>query len=162
MSINTLKIQHGMEVFSSDGQKIGSVGEVYNSGNMGTESGAQATSTVEEESSANPDGGGFGFLSNLTSEGSEGGAQGTDFTRDPVEVREEYGGAAPSTATASGGGYFKVSGGGFLGLGGPDLYIPFSAVETVAADGVVTLSFSKDDVAERFNRQPAGVGNSNS
>lgn len=162
MSINTLNIQHGMEVFSSDGQKIGSVGAVYNSGNVGTESGAQATSTVEEESATNPDGGGFGFLGNLVSGGPEGGAQGTDFTRDPVEVREEYGGAAPSTATTSDGGYFEMSEGGFLGVGASHLYIPFSAVETVAADGVVTLSVSKDDAAERFKRQPAEVGNSNS
>jgi hypothetical protein len=69
-------------------------------------------------------------------------------------MREEYGTTATATQGQGDSGYFKVSEGGILGLGAKDLFVPFTAVETVAADGVVTLSYTKDEVDSRFDDKP--------
>lgn len=164
MSTNTFDVQHGMEVFSSDGEKIGTVEEVFEGTGTGTESGAQATSTADESSFSTQNPSGFGFANPLgldqNSMGNEDGG-GFDATRDPMDLQAEYGTTATATRTTGDTGYFKVSEGGFLGLGAKDLFIPFTAIETVAADGVVTLSYAKDDVASNFNREPDGSDNSN-
>jgi hypothetical protein len=157
MSTNTFDIQEGMEVYASDGQKIGKVDEVYDNAGGATESGAQATSTADESSSYHQDNTDFGVADNLTLDrdptGARGGS-GYDVTRDPTEMREEYGTTATATQGQGDTGYFKVSEGGILGLGAKDLFVPFTAVETVAADGVVTLSYTKDEVDSRFDDKP--------
>ena len=84
-----------------------------------------------------------------------------DATRDPTELREEYGTTATATQPQGDTGYFTVSEGGILGLGAKDLFIPFTAVETVAADGVVTLAYTKDDADSRFDHEPDGADDSN-
>ena len=66
MAINTFDIQEGMEVFASDGQKIGKVNEVHADSGAATESGAQAMSTVDESESNTGGGGDFGAADNLT------------------------------------------------------------------------------------------------
>lgn len=164
MSVNTFDIQEGMEVFSSDGEKIGKVNEVHAESGVATESGAQATSTAAESESNDGGSGGFGAADNLTlgrvfTDDSAGSNH--DATRDPTEMREEYGATATVTPVQGGTGYFTLSEGGILGLGAKDLFIPFTAVETVAADGVVTLSCTKDDAGNRFNHEPDGVNDSN-
>jgi hypothetical protein len=160
VSINTFDIQEGMEVFSSDGEKIGNVGEVFDNPRGVTESGAQATSTADEGNANTSDNtsGIAGVINRGVGEGGRG--SGVDITRDPVDMQEEYGTTATATQSASDTGYFKVSEGGILGLGAKSLYIPFSAVETVAGDGVVTLSYTKDDVVNRFDHKPEGLENS--
>jgi hypothetical protein len=160
VSINTFDIQEGMEVFSSDGEKIGDVGEVFDDPRGVTESGAQATSTADEGNSA--DSGNTSGIAGMIDRGlGEGGrGSGVDITRDPTDLQEEYGTTATATQPAGDGGYFKVSEGGILGIGAKTLYIPFSAVETVAGDGVITLSYPKDDVVNRFDQKPAGFDNS--
>jgi hypothetical protein len=165
MSINTFDIQEGMEVFSSDGEKIGKVNKVYADSGVATESGAQATSTADESESNDGGSGGFGAADNLTlGRAFTGDSAGLnhDATRDPTELREEYGATATATPTQGNAGYFTVSEGGILGLGAKDLFIPFTAVETVAADGVVTLSYTKDDADNRFDHEPDGGDDSNS
>jgi hypothetical protein len=156
MATNTFDIKEGMEVYASDGQKIGKVEEVHDSAGGATESGAQAMSP-DESSSYNQGSTGFGVADNLTldrdSTGARGGP-GHDVTRDPTEMREEYGTTATATQGQGDSGYFKVSEGGILGLGAKDLFVPFTAVETVAADGVVTLSYTKDEVDSRFDDKP--------
>ena len=157
MAINTLDIREGMEVYASDGQKIGKVHEVYGNAGSATESGAQAMSTTDESSSYNQDNTGFGFADNLTLDRDStgaGGGPGYDVTRDITEMREEYGTTATATQGQGDAGYFKVSEGGILGLGAKDLFVPFTAVETVAADGVVTLAYTKDEVDSRFDDKP--------
>ena len=168
MSTNTFDIQEGMEVFASDGQKIGKVGEVINRGGVATESGASAASTVDESSSYSSDTsdtGDFGAADNLTlnrdASGSAGGT-GYDVTRDSTELREEYGNLATETRPAGTSGYFTVSEGGIFGLGAKELFVPFTAVETVAADGVVTLTYPKDEVNSRFDHKPDETDDTNS
>jgi hypothetical protein len=164
MATNTFAIHEGMEVYASDGQKIGKVEEVHDNAGGATESGAQAMSSADESSSYNQNNTGFGVADNLTldrdSTGAPGG-QGYDVTRDPTEMREEYGTAATATQGQGDSGYFKVSEGGILGLGAKDLFVPFTAVETVAADGVVTLSYTKDEVDSRFDDKPNEPDDSN-
>lgn len=165
MSTNTFDIQEGMEVFSSDGQKIGKVHEVHADSGAGIESGAQAMSTADESESSTGDNGDFGVASNLTrGQGFSGGTGGSGFdvTRDSTELREEYGTVATETTTPGDTGYFTVSEGGILGIGAKDLFVPFTAVETVAADGVVTLSYAKDDVDNRFDHKPDEADDSTS
>lgn len=164
MSVNTFDIQDGMEVFSSDGQKIGKVGQVFDGSGGSTGTGSPAASTADEGNSGNPDSGvpGIGglFSSNDSSLGG-GAGSGVDRTRDPNDMREEYGTTATATQAPADTGYFQVSEGGILGIGAKELYVPFSAVETVAADGVVTLSYTKDDVESRFDHKPDEQGESN-
>jgi hypothetical protein len=164
MATNTFDIQEGMEVFASDGQKIGKVNEVHADSGVATESGSQAMSTVDESESNTGGDGGFGAADNLTLgrafTGDSGGSN-HDATRDPTELRQEYGTTATATPTPGDTGYFTVSEGGILGLGAKDLFIPFTAVETVAADGVVTLSYTKDDADNRFDHEPDGADDSN-
>jgi hypothetical protein len=165
MATNTFDIHEGMEVFGSDGQKIGQVDEVHDSTGVATESGAQAMGTADEAGTYNRDDSDFGAADNLVvdrvstndSSGSE-----HDVTRDPTEMRQEFGTTATATRTQGDTGYFKLREGGILGLGAKELFIPFTAVETVAADGVVTLSYTKDDVGNRFDHEPDGQGDSNS
>jgi hypothetical protein len=164
MAINTFDIQRGMEVFGSDGQKIGNVDEVYsNTDATGTETGAEATSTADEDSSTSADNGGIGLAQNLTVglfASDDEREPAVDVTRDPGDLQEEYGTSATATSTPDDGSYFTVSEGGFLGLGAKQLYIPFSAVDTVAGGNVVTLSYTKEDVADRFTQQPDGYSDS--
>jgi hypothetical protein len=164
MSTNTFDIQEGMEVFASDGQKIGKVDEVHANAGAATETGAQAMSSADESSTYNADQSDFGAADNLVVDRvSTNDASGSahDVTRDPTEVREEYGTTATATQTRGDTGYFKVSEGGILGLGGKDLFVPFTAVETVAAEGIVTLSYTKDDADHRFDHQPGEADDSN-
>jgi hypothetical protein len=165
MSVNTFDIQDGMEVFSSDGQKIGNVGEVHDGAGGIAESGAQAMSTADEAGSSDPDSGipGIGGLFSSDDSAAGGGpASGVDRTRDPNDLREEYGTTATATEAPADTGYFKVSEGGILGLGAKQLCIPFTAVETVAADGVITLAYTKDEVVNRFDHEPDAQGESSS
>ena len=164
MATNTFDIQEGMEVFSSDGQKVGKVHEVHSDSGVTTESGAQAMSTADESESYSGDSD-FGAADNLTLDRGftgDSSGQGFDVTRDPTDVREEYGTIATETRAAGDSGYFTVSEGGVLGLGAKELFVPFTAVETVAADGIVTLSYAKDEVDNRFDHKPDEADDSNS
>ena len=164
MATNTFDIHEGMEVFGSDGQKIGKVDEVRGNTGAATESGPQAMSSADESSTYKADRSNFGAADNLvvdrvsTNDPSE---SAHDVTRDPTEMRQEYGTTATATRTQGDTGYFKLKEGGILGLGAKELFIPFTAVETVAADGVVTLSYTKDDVGNRFDHEPDSQGDSN-
>jgi len=165
MATNTFDIQEGMEVFGSDGQKIGKVHEVHSDSGVTSESGAQAMSTVDESESYNRGNSDFGAADNLTLDrdltGNDSGP-GFDVTRDPTDMQEEYGTVATETRASGDTGYFTVSEGGILGVGAKELFVPFTAVETVAADGVVTLSYAKDEAGNRFDHKPDEADDSNS
>jgi hypothetical protein len=123
-------IQQGMDVFGADGQKIGSVSEVYRDVGAGT-AGTYGTPTgtsdiVTEEVTTTPTG--------------------------------TPGGTFAETTTSTGAtspGYFKVDQGGILGIGAKELYIPFSAVSTVVPGENVTVSCTKDECGTRFGTKPA-------
>lgn len=171
MATNTFDIHEGMEVYSSDGQKIGKVNEVSSSGTgtmqsgdssfggtTATETRPSAIDTVEESSSYGSGTSGLGTIFTDRESMGEPDSSAHDTTRDPNDVSEAYGTAptygGSSAGMQGGSGYFKVSEGGVLGIGSKDLFVPFTAVETVAADGVVTLSYTKDEADNQFTHQP--------
>ncbi|HEX8917504.1 MAG TPA: PRC-barrel domain-containing protein [Chloroflexota bacterium] len=50
--------------------------------------------------------------------------------------------------------YFKVTEGGFLGIGETALYIPFSAVDTVVPGESVTVNCGQEECIHRFTTKP--------
>jgi hypothetical protein len=61
--------------------------------------------------------------------------------------------AGTGTGTMTFTGLFKISEGGILGIGATDLYIPFSAVSNINADGVY-LNCTKDQAEQQYQQQP--------
>jgi len=144
--MNANDIQDGMEVFGSDGEKIGSISEVYpGAGDAATTSGTtqgfgtespgtvgevvaeevQVTETAPSYRTADTESGGYGSMRT----------------------------AAAGTMTATG--YFKVDQGGILGIGAKELYFPFNAVTTVVPGKNVTVNCAKDQCSDRYATKPA-------
>src|SRR5919205_2964564 len=59
---------------------------------------------------------------------------------------------APTHVTASG--YFSVHEGGILGIGGKELYVPFSAVDDVTRGDCLTLSCTKEEANRLYASRP--------
>jgi hypothetical protein len=51
-------------------------------------------------------------------------------------------------------GYFAVHEGGLLGVGGKDLYIPFTAVDDLVAHKSITLGCTKGECEKRYSETP--------
>ncbi|HEX6509030.1 MAG TPA: hypothetical protein VF221_15485 [Chloroflexota bacterium] len=163
MTTNSFDIRQGMEVYSSDGQKIGKVDEVYapaSSSMRGSPSSSGPTAGMPNdlavEQVPSPGTGGYsadtGYTDNTTS----------GFATDTGASQAQTSSAGTATQTRGGTGYFKVSEGGVLGIGAKNLYVPFSAVDTVATeDGSITLSVTKDEAENRFNTKPDWVDTGN-
>jgi hypothetical protein len=50
--------------------------------------------------------------------------------------------------------YLKVEHGGILGMGAKELYIPFSAVETVVPGDCLTVNCTKDTCGDMYGTKP--------
>jgi|SRR5579872_4802463 len=140
MVATTTDVQTGMAVYSSDGEKLGEIKEVYPSpspasdqtGEMGTSGEIVVEAVVAE---LPPD--------------------------EPVIVEAMYdtfvpgaGGTSSGAGSTNATGYFKVEHGGILGIGAKDLYIPFSAVSAVVSGDRVTVSCTQDDCIKQYETKP--------
>lgn len=145
MVASTTEIQTGMAVYSSDGDKLGEIKEVYpNPSPASDQTGDMGTSgeiIVEEVVAALP-------------------------PDEPVIVEAVYdtgvigtGGTSPGAGSANDTGYFKVEHGGVLGIGAKDLYIPFSAVSDVVPGDRVTVSCTHDVCIKQYETKPDFLDN---
>ena len=79
----------------------------------------------------------------------------------PVELTNQVdfddASATDSTMTGTDEGYMHIKTGGILGLGSKNLYVPFSAVDSVVPGENVTLNCAKEDCEHRFGHAPAGT-----
>ena len=69
-------------------------------------------------------------------------------------VNHIWPGATDAATSVITDGYFSVHEGGLLGLGGKDLYVPFTAVDDCVPGECVTLNVSKADAETQFERKP--------
>ncbi|HZU11501.1 MAG TPA: PRC-barrel domain-containing protein [Chloroflexota bacterium] len=70
-----------------------------------------------------------------------------------VQARSQ--GNAMTPPSTSQGSVFKVNEGGVMGIGATELYIPFSAVQTVTPGDRITLNTTKAKVDAEYARKPA-------
>lgn len=112
MSVNMAWIQSGMEVFDTNGEKVGTVDDVL---------AVEARSATEVSSGVTTAPGPF----------------------DPHPAHS--------------GGYLKVVSGGFLGIGGHDLYVPFSAVSNVAPGDCVTINCTRGMCSQEYSAVPEAL-----
>ena len=68
------------------------------------------------------------------------------------QVWPQVDGTPSVVATA---GYFSVHERGLLGIGGKDLYVPFSAVDDYVANECVTIAGTKDEVERLYTEKPS-------
>jgi hypothetical protein len=129
-------IQDGMDVFDTNGEKIGSISEVYSPAMVGTGSSSATHGFVESSAPADE----------IDTQGSR-----------HAPIGSSAIGSASATAERTAmtdSGYFKVGQGGILGIGTKDLYIPFSAVDTVVPADNVTVRCTKDECIDRYASRP--------
>lgn len=129
-------IQDGMEVFDTKGEKIGSISEVFSPAMVGTGSSSATDGFVESS----------GPGAEIDTEGSRYAPIGSSAMGSASATAEK--------AAMTDGGYFKVGQGGILGIGSRDLYIPFSAVDTVVPADNVTVRCTKDECIDRYATGP--------
>lgn len=157
-------LEHGMDVFSSDGQKLGTIQRLFS---------AAPTATTPATADDEADTGGTGQPD--TSVGT-----GVPAVQSAVGLRSAAGSAGldsgPATAIAAADGndqssgqsadqdgvdftpsdtkYLEIHHGGVLGFGGTSFYVPYSQIETLAPDAV-TLKCAAGEVESRFAQSPA-------
>ncbi len=146
-------IREGARVWGSDGQEIGAVTEVWpeSRGEVIQGTGGEAV-------------GGTGPLHTNPGLLGTGGSITSPIVGTPRGAEESSGPGIPANADlpsqpqplrSAGGGYFKVDRGGFLGIGGRDLYVPFSGV-MVADETGVRLNVTADEASNRgWQNRPA-------
>jgi len=187
MSTTAFSIHAGMTVYATDGQKLGTVGNIFSgqpsrdtnegpysnvgSGSpsapastdwSGTDSGATGGGTLEAGAGID-DTGPTQPVPYLASTDSNPGP-GTQGTGD-IAYENAVGGEALTGGDAGIGSgamltpsdtkYFEVHSGGILGIGGTTYYVPFDAVDAVAAGTDVTLSCTQEECAQRYSEKPA-------
>ena len=113
MATNLAGIETGMEVFDSNGEKIGKISDILT---------IQAQSQVAATSSYAATDTGFD-----TGTGSLG---------------------------TGGSNILKVDQGGILGIGAKELFIPFSAVQTVVPGESISINCTKDACGSMFGEKP--------
>jgi len=129
--MDTRDIQKGMDVFGTDGEKIGTVTAVYNATGSGAPVAGEGTNVM-----ADP-------------------VTGDTLMAEARGQRVEASPTAASIATAtSGEDYFTVEHGGILHIGAKRLYVPFGAACDVVPGRCVTVSCSKDECLERYATKP--------
>jgi hypothetical protein len=135
----------GMEVFDTNGEKIGTVVDVYSDRTVeGIDAGITQSTEAASEAAAGQD------VSTTDDPILSGQA-----TTPPASVTSTTSAAPTTGAEATGAAYFRVDHGGFLGIGAKHLYVPFSAISAVVPEENVTLSVTKDDAAQQFAEEPA-------
>lgn len=148
-------INQGMDVYSSDGKKVGTVAGVLDTGHAG-DSGQSSTTTEVREAQVRPEDKAVDSwpLSDTTASygaldagigqdaGALGSAQGTD--------------DAMTDVTGSGNGtYVQVDHGGLLGIGAQHLYIPLHDVET--SGDRLTVNCASDQCGDRYGEKPPSL-----
>jgi hypothetical protein len=159
MAANAFTIQEGVTVFSSDGERLGTVAHVYRhvpetdtvqtpvAGAAGTD-----PETMVERIQVTGDAAGYG--TDIAGESS----QTTPYTGSSLpEQRPSSDSVAMATADPSREGYIQVDHGGFLGIGTSHLYIPFSAVAHVEPGDCVSLTCTKDSCTSLYHNTPAAL-----
>lgn len=137
---STTEIQTGMDVYSSDGEKIGEVKEIYRNSGSGTgqagdrDAAGDVVVEVVDVVEIVPD--------------ALGGAEAVYETA--VVGTPSRAGAGSTTET----GYLKVEHRGMLGLGAKDLYIPVSAVTDVVPGDRLTVSCQHDECMKQYEARP--------
>jgi hypothetical protein len=164
----TTTLREGVEVYGSDGKKIGKVGHLFSAAAEPAADDATAGPSAEQAvvTGANAD---------EAVEVSEMPATYNVTRVTASSGRFDSGGVPPVTggtperdaaAGVEGGGvvlgpsdtkYFEVHHGGLLGIGGESLYVPFSAVNVVDADGAVTLKCTADEAASLYTERPVAL-----
>ena len=164
----TATLREGVDVYGSDGKKLGKVSHLFSAapepGPADTTTGPSAEQAVV--TGANAD------------EAVEVSEMPATFNVTRVSAssgRFDSGGVPPvpggtperdAAAGVEGGGvvlgpsdtkYFEVQHGGLLGIGAESLYVPFSAVNVVGADGAVTLKCTADEAASLYTERPASL-----
>jgi hypothetical protein len=181
VATNAFDVRKGLDVFSSDGQKLGTVESIFSGKATAVDTGdgrftdmqaAPAGPTPIDPdptvASSDDDAGsvasgpearlpvtqGLGtFNTGTETTGFAGGAQPAGAAVGPAT--EGMGGSV--TLTPSDTKYIAVKHGGFLGFGGDSLYIPFSAVEDAAPGGSITLNCTADDCGRLYNQKPEAL-----
>lgn len=185
MNLNVNNIEKDMEVYGSDGEKIGSIVEVY-SGTGGDASasdfgqGAPADVVVEQVDivDVTPDyatgtgsagtvspggiGGsdrtGLGSMAGTTPGTGTTGDIGGIGTVDDQSTSPGYVAGGAGVATVTGSGYIHVRQGGILGIGAKDLYIPISEILDIDPGNCVSLSINKHQADNDFQTKPDSLG----
>jgi hypothetical protein len=139
---NVMDVHTGMEVYGRDGEKIGTISEVY-----------PTTGTVGSVSPGTTGSGGPGVGDVVTEEVDVMTTPGVASTRDPGYGTVSMPAAAGDAGVGSSG-YVQVDQGGVLGIGTRHLYIPFSAVTDVVPGENVTVDCTKDQCGERYATKP--------
>jgi hypothetical protein len=167
MATTVFSVTKGMTVYASDGQKVGTVGEVL-SGQPETRDSegmpyADVSFTpsgpISPEPTAPEDVGDDQPVVQETvpapieSDGVQSGA--TSGGGAPAGFGAPLPDAGAVELTPSDTKYFEVKHGGILGIGGEHLDVPFSAVEDVAPGDSVTLKCTLDDCTRRYSERPA-------
>jgi len=186
MNLNANNIEKGMEVYGSDGEKIGSIAEVYSgtttdntavgsTGDIVVEqvdvvdvapAYTSGTGTVGTTAAA-----GAGMSSGTGAGNTVGGASPTGTTSTSGTGTQDFSGTTWNAGTATtgdiggtgiatmtGGGYIHVQQGGILGIGSKDLYIPISDVQDVDPGNCVSLSITKQQADDNYQTKPDDLG----
>jgi sporulation protein YlmC with PRC-barrel domain len=166
MASGSLEVRVGMTVCGTDGQKIGTVTEVY----------VRSPGWNAVAGLANP----FGATTDTAAAGDASAAGAASSTLadnlavEQVPQTQMPGGYnLPSGAVGSGNGsdqprssdtaggtgrdgdYFKVDRGGILGIGAKELYVPYTDVKAVTSEGVIRLGCPRNRCDERYAEKPA-------
>jgi hypothetical protein len=158
MVMNASDIQSGMEVFGCDGEKIGSISDVYRTAAVGTETRASTQSWGTKTT---------GKAGDIVTEEVRMVKTAENYDATESEVGRYTSAQMPtgsdSTTVTAGtiiaSGYFKVDHGGFLGIGAKELYFPFDAIETVVAGENITVKCARDDCDAFFATRPSFLDN---
>jgi hypothetical protein len=137
VNMHLSNLETGMTVYGSDGEKLGTIDNIYrNTATLDTQPAvtvSEAVETAEPRSYSDP----------LAT-----GSDPTDtFSYAETEV------IAPA-AGSDGEGYIHLKEGGILGIGAKDLYIPFSAIIDVDPGECVGLNVTKAEANESFTNVP--------
>lgn len=130
MASNAFTVQEGMDIYGSDGEKIGSVSHVYRQAPLDTSIGV-ADSLAPGELDVET----------------------IDMSGTPAGQEMGPAAGAPSAPT----GYIEVSSGGVLGIGAKHLYVPFEAVQSVEPGDCATLDCTKSECESLYGTRPAAL-----
>ncbi|GAC1403905.1 MAG: hypothetical protein NVSMB52_17790 [Chloroflexota bacterium] len=188
---DSFDVHEGMEVYGSDGEKIGKVTHIFSAaaftdtlGNASADaepttaygSGGTANSIASsgdfgvgnsdgsDETTASVGAGGALTIGGSTDSGFAGGfnsgSSGGPLQRlgsAGVSSQSESAAAGSASLTPSDTKYLEVHHGGVLGMGGDNLYVPFSAVQAVTNGESLTIHCSSHEAVHLFDQKPETV-----
>lgn len=169
--MTTYTLRRGMDVFSSDGDKLGTIHRLFSA--AAAPQAPTTESEVDDTGTAYPDearGPGVQLsqgaaLQSSAGAPSAGATNGLDFGP-AIAVAAIEGNDRPSALGESDGDgdggefapsdtkYFEIHHGGVLGFGGDSLYVPYSEVDSIAPNAA-TLKCTASDVSARYAEPPA-------